>query len=81
MHVASAVGYRSRVSNDASEGLGRLDDDAEEQAPSDDTPDGPAARGEYDPTEGSPDHQQPVAEDLAEERSDHDEDQRPATDA
>lgn len=34
--------------------LGRLDDEAEEQEQSD-TMDGPAAEGEYDPKQGSPD--------------------------
>lgn len=33
---------------------GRLDDDAEEREQSD-TVDGPAAEGEYDPRQGSPD--------------------------
>lgn len=34
--------------------LGKLDDEAEAQEPSD-TTDGPAAAGEYDPKQGSPD--------------------------
>jgi hypothetical protein len=33
---------------------GRLDDEQEEREPSD-TTDGPAAEGEYDPAQGSPD--------------------------
>lgn len=40
--------------NAESEHLGHLDDDAEEQEQSD-TTDGPAADGEYDPQQGSPD--------------------------
>jgi len=36
------------------ENFGRLDDEAEEQEPSS-TTDGPAADGEYDPAQGSPD--------------------------
>lgn len=35
------------------ENLGRLDDEAEAREPSS-THDGPAAEGEYDPTQGSP---------------------------
>ncbi|WP_343908552.1 hypothetical protein [Nocardioides aquiterrae] len=36
------------------EPTGRIDDETEEQVPSD-TTDGPAAEGEYDPKQGSPD--------------------------
>lgn len=36
------------------ENLGRLDDETEEQEPSS-TTEGPAAAGEYDPSQGSPD--------------------------
>ena len=42
------------MSDNQSQHLGRLDDEAEEQEPSD-TTDGPAAEGEYDPKQGSPD--------------------------
>lgn len=38
---------------DQPENLGRLDDDAEEREPSS-TIDGPAAEGQYDPSQGSP---------------------------
>src|SRR4051794_13275062 len=75
-HAPRHLGYRSPVSNDAPDGLGRLDDDAEEDAPSDDSPDGAAARGEYDPTEGSPARPRTAAEDLSEEG----EDEQPSTD-
>jgi hypothetical protein len=65
------------MSNDAPEALGRLDDDAEEYEPSDDPADGAAARGEYDPTEGSPGHRHPVGEDFPDESVRYDEDERP----
>ena len=42
------------MSDHESQHLGHLDDDAEEQERSD-TTDGPAAEGEYDPKQGSPD--------------------------
>lgn len=42
------------MSSDSPENTGRLDDEAEEQEPSS-TTDGPAADGEYDPAQGSPD--------------------------
>ena len=75
------LGYRCHMSNDAPEDLGRLDDDAEEYAPSDDDPDGAAARGEYDPTEGSPGIQHPVGEDFPDEAVRYDDDERPRTDS
>jgi hypothetical protein len=65
------------MSNDAPEGLGRLDDDAEEREPSDDAADGPAARGEYDPAEGSPRDEHPVGEDFPDEAVRYDEEERP----
>jgi hypothetical protein len=42
------------MSDNQPERLGKLDDEAEEQEQSD-TTDGPAAAGEYDPKQGSPD--------------------------
>ncbi|MXG88408.1 hypothetical protein [Nocardioides flavescens] len=42
------------MSDAANENLGHLDDAAEEQETSS-TTDGPAAEGEYDPAQGSPD--------------------------
>ena len=47
------------------ERLGRLDDQEEaEEQPS--KTDGPSAAGEYDPTEGSPGHPHPTAQEGAE---------------
>jgi hypothetical protein len=42
------------MSDHQPEHLGKLDDEAEQQEPSD-TTDGPAADGVYDPHQGSPD--------------------------
>jgi hypothetical protein len=42
------------MSSDNPERTGRLDDEAEEKERSD-TTEGPAAEGEYDPKQGSPD--------------------------
>ena len=42
------------MTSEQPEQTGRLDDAAEEQEPSS-TTDGPAAEGEYDPHQGSPD--------------------------
>jgi hypothetical protein len=67
------------MSNDAPEGLGRLDDGAEKHEPSDDAADGAAARGEYDPTEGSPGQGHPVGEDFPDEAVRFDEGERPRT--
>jgi hypothetical protein len=41
------------MTDQESEHFGRLDDEAEQQEPSS-THDGPAAAGEYDPSQGSP---------------------------
>lgn len=49
-----AAGYPSVMTSEQPEQTGRLDDAAEEAAPSS-TTDGPAAEGEYDPQQGSPD--------------------------
>ena len=54
------------------ERLGRLDDDAEEREPSS-TTDGPAARGDYDPAQGSPGADHPVGEDFPAEATRYDE--------
>lgn len=53
------------MSNQDPEPTGRLDDQAEEQATSDD--DGAAARGEYDPAQGSPQGGHPVGEAFPDE--------------
>jgi hypothetical protein len=42
------------MTNESQENMGRLDDEAEEREESS-TTDGPAAEGEYDPAQGSPD--------------------------
>ena len=50
----AVAGTGSGMSEANSENLGRLDDEAEATEPSS-TTDGPAAEGEYDPAQGSPD--------------------------
>jgi hypothetical protein len=51
---------------------GRLDDEAEEREPSS-TTDGPAAEGEYDPAQGSPDGDpHPTGEDFPAEGTRYD---------
>ena len=67
------------MSNDNTENLGRLDDEAEEQESSS-TTDGPAAEGEYDPAQGSPGHPHPTGEDFPDEGVRYDEDERKRTD-
>ena len=52
--VAVPAGYAVRMSEQQNDDLGRLDDEQEEAQVSD-TTDGPAAEGEYDPAQGSPD--------------------------
>ena len=47
-------------SPDPQERLGRLDDEAEDAEPSS-TTDGPAAEGDYDPAQGSPEQPRPAA--------------------
>ena len=54
------------MSEQESEQLGRLSDEQKEQEPSD-TTDGPAARGEDDPSLGSPGQAHPVGEDFPHE--------------
>jgi hypothetical protein len=54
------------------EGLGRLDDAAEEQETSS-TTDGAAAEGEYDPAQGSPGTDHPTGEDFPDEAVRYDE--------
>ncbi len=63
------------MSSDSGENLGRLDDEAEEQEPSS-TTDGPAAEGEYDPTQGSPGDAHPTGEAFPDEAVRYDEDER-----
>ena len=68
------------MTSDGSERLGRLDDSAEEEEPSS-TTEGAAARGEYDPTEGSPGQEHPTGKDFPDEAVRYDEpDQRPRED-
>lgn len=69
------------MSSDGTENLGRLDDAAEEREPSS-TTEGAAAKGEYDPGEGSPGGKHPTGEDFPEEAVRYDDpDERPRTDA
>jgi hypothetical protein len=68
------------MSNDGSERLGHLDDDAEEQEQAS-SADGPAARGEYDPAQGSPGAEHPTGDDFPDEAVRYDEPgQRPRSD-
>ena len=60
------------------ENLGRLDDDAKEREPSS-TTDGPAARGEYDPAQGSPGGGHPTGEDYPDEAVRYDDPERRRT--
>ena len=58
------------------EGLGRLDDEAEEREPSS-TTEGPAAEGDYDPAQGSPEGgTHPTGDNYPEEVSRYDEPER-----
>jgi hypothetical protein len=69
------------MTQDGSEQLGRLDDEQEAAEPSS-TTDGAAARGEYDPAEGSAGPSHPVGEDYPDEAVRYDDpDQRPRSDA
>lgn len=54
MFPGPAAGYSAGMTSENPEHTGRLDDEAEAQERSD-TKDGPAAEGEYDPRQGSPD--------------------------
>lgn len=60
------------MTSNGEERLGRLDDEAEEQEPSS-TTEGPSARGEYDPAEGSPGGEHPTGEDFPDEAVRYDE--------
>jgi hypothetical protein len=60
------------MTSNGSERLGRLDDSAEEEEPSS-TTEGKAARGEYDPAEGSPGGEHPTGEDFPQEAVRYDE--------
>lgn len=53
-------------STEGQEDLGRLDDEAEDRAPSS-TTEGAAAEGEYDPAQGSPGAAHPTGEDFPDE--------------
>lgn len=65
------------MSQDGSEQLGRLTDE-QEAAETSSTTDGAAARGEYDPAEGSPGTAHPVGEDFPDEAVRYDDpDDRP----
>ena len=60
------------MTSDGQERLGRLDDAEEEREPSS-TTDGPAARGEYDPAQGSPGGDHPVGAAYPDEATRYDE--------
>ena len=67
------------MSNDGADARGRLDDDAEEQERSS-TTQGAAARGEYDPADGSPGGSHPTGEGFPDEAIRYDDpDERPRT--
>jgi hypothetical protein len=67
------------MSQDGSEQLGRLDDE-QKAAEESSTTEGAAARGEYDPAEGSPRPAHPVGEDFPDEAVRYDDpDERPRT--
>jgi hypothetical protein len=68
------------TSNQDDPELGRLDDDAEEHAESS-TTDGPAAAGEYDPAQGSPDAAHPAGQEFPDEAVRYDQEQRPRSSA
>jgi hypothetical protein len=61
------------------ERLGRLDDEAEADAPSS-TTDGAAAEGRYDPEQGSPGGDHPVGDGYPDEATRYDEDERRRSD-
>jgi hypothetical protein len=64
------------MTQDGPEQLGRLEDEQEVAEPSS-TTEGAAARGEYDPTEGSPGSSHPTGEDYPDEAVGYDDpDQR-----
>jgi hypothetical protein len=60
------------MTQDGSEQLGELDDD-QEAAEESSTTEGAAARGEYDPAEGSPGAGHPTGEDFPDEAVRYDE--------
>jgi len=60
-NASDVAGYPLTMSQEQ-QNLGRLDDDAEAQERSS-TQDGPAAEGEYDPTQGSPHGVHPTVDD------------------
>ena len=60
------------MTQDGSEQLGRLDDE-QEAAEASSTRDGAAARGDYDPAEGSPGTSHPTGEDFPDEAVRYDE--------
>lgn len=66
------------MTNDSGENLGRLDDEQEEREPSS-TTDGPAAEGEFDPSQGSPGGGHPTGQDFPDEGVRYGEPGRPRT--
>lgn len=70
------------MTSDGSERMGHLDDEAEDQEPSD-TTEGAAAEGEYDPAQGSPESgEHPTGEGYPDEAVRYDDpDERPRTES
>jgi hypothetical protein len=65
------------MTSEPSQRLGRVDDAEEEQEPSS-TTDGPAAEGEYDPSQGSPGQEHPTGQNFPDEAARFDDpDERP----
>ena len=63
------------MSSDASQRLGQVDDAEEEQEPTS-TTDGPAARGDYEPEQGSPGTAHPTGEAFPHEATRYDDPDR-----
>jgi hypothetical protein len=70
----------AQMSNEGPEQLGRLDDEQEQREPSS-TTEGAAARGEYDPAEGSPGGTHPTGESYPEEATRYDDPRHRRTEA
>ena len=70
--VSSTVDRKVTMTRNDHEGLGRLDDSAEERESSS-TTEGAAAEGEYDPAQGSPGTEHRTGEDFPDEAVRYDE--------
>lgn len=67
------------MTSEGPEQLGRLDDEQEEREPSS-TTEGAAARGDYDPAEGSPGGTHPTGESFPDEATRYDDPEHRRTD-